>query len=545
MKDAVYLRVSTGLQAIDGYSLDTQLDLCIKKAKELIIDEKNIEVFREEGVSGEDIDRPELNRLRNEVKDGQIRRVICVHPDRLSRDLTDKLIICRELQKYNVELIFVDTEYKNTPEGQLFFNIQSVIAQYELALIRKRTTRGRLEAVKKEKKVMPMRSAPFGYDLVESKLLINEKESEFVKKVYEWYVYEKLTLREIGERLYSLGIQPKRGESKNWSASSIRRILTSEIYIGKYSYNQRQSKKIKGEKTASGKPRKSFVWRDEKDWITIEVPALIDEEIFNLAQEQRIKNTKKSGNQKFDYLFKSLIRCGNCGRIYQATTYSGRENKETGERARYPVYRCPNLFPKKYGPEVERCQSRSIRAELLEDYIWRIILLIIYSPEEIIEEYKSSFTESIDDVERTLSLVLESLKTRNSERERVKQMFVKGFIDEDEMTAEFEKINKEIKKLNEDKEKYQQFIEEYKKNLGNEKEFNDLLFSISKVLDNKSSYLTFKEKLFIVENLIDEIVLTFEPDLETVKVNIFGAAQNILLNKDFFDPESSTQNQKV
>lgn len=45
----------------------------------------------------------------------------------------------------DVQLIFVDTEYKNTPEGQLFFNLISVIAQYELSLIKKRTVRGRLK----------------------------------------------------------------------------------------------------------------------------------------------------------------------------------------------------------------------------------------------------------------------------------------------------------------------------------------------------------------------------------------------------------------
>lgn len=65
------------------------------------------------------------------------REIDCYAPDRLTRDLTDKLIICRELEKNDVELIFVDTEYLTTPEGQLFFNMMSSIAQYELQLIKK------------------------------------------------------------------------------------------------------------------------------------------------------------------------------------------------------------------------------------------------------------------------------------------------------------------------------------------------------------------------------------------------------------------------
>lgn len=546
MKTALYLRVSTGLQAIDGYSLDSQEQFCLQKAKELNVNDINIEIYREEGVSGEDLDRPELNRLRNDVAQGLMERVICVHPDRLSRDLTDKLLICRELQKFNVELVFVDTEYKNTPEGQLFFNMQSVIAQYELSLIRKRTTRGRLEAVRKEKKVMPMRTAPFGYDLINSQLVINEAEAFFVNKIYEWYIYEKLTLREIGEKLYTFGAVPKRGESKNWSASSIRRILTSPIYSGKYTYNKRKTKKIKGERTPSGKPKKKINIRDESEWITIDVPSIVTNELFDLAQKQRVINTIKSGNQKFDYLLKSLLRCGHCGRIYEATTYSGRENKTTGERIKYPVYRCPNLYPKRYGPEIEKCNSRSIRADLLEDYIWDLILHLVSNPDELINEYKENFIGSISDIENTLNVVYQSQKSKVKERERVKQLFVKGFIDEEEMTLEFGKINNEIKKLEEEIEKYENVVEEYNTHKNDKEKLNSILKFINEIIDKSHSVLSFGEKRFIIENLIDEIILTFEEDKETVNVNLLGAAKELLLTPfDNDDLSSSTHHQKV
>ena len=72
-------------------------------------------------------------------------------------------------------MLFVDTEYSSTPEGQLFFNLMSVIAQYELALIKKRTVRGRLKAVERDKKIMPMRVPPFGYNFENQNLVINEK----------------------------------------------------------------------------------------------------------------------------------------------------------------------------------------------------------------------------------------------------------------------------------------------------------------------------------------------------------------------------------
>ena len=127
------------------------------------------------------------------------------HPDRLSRDLTDKLFICREFEIHDVKLVFVDTDYQVTPEGLLFFNLMSVIAQYELSLIKKRTVRGRLRAVEKDKKIMPMRVAPFGYEKSDQTLVINEKEAIAVRKIYDWYINDRLTLRQIGDKLYEMG----------------------------------------------------------------------------------------------------------------------------------------------------------------------------------------------------------------------------------------------------------------------------------------------------------------------------------------------------
>ncbi|WP_342548706.1 recombinase family protein [Paenibacillus sp. FSL P2-0089] len=92
--------------------------------------------------------------------------------------------------------------------------------------------------VRNDKKIMPMRVAPFGFDKYEEgQLVVNETERQYVQMIYEWYVLEKLTLRQIGDRLYGK-VKPKRAESSNWGASSISKILTSEIYIGKYYYNR-------------------------------------------------------------------------------------------------------------------------------------------------------------------------------------------------------------------------------------------------------------------------------------------------------------------
>ncbi|MDF2859572.1 MAG: integration/recombination/inversion protein [Neobacillus sp.] len=510
MYTALYARVSTGMQAIEGTSLDGQVELCMKKAIELGFSENNLKIYKEEGFSGEDIDRPAMTQLRQDIATGLISRVVITHPDRLSRDLTDKLFICREFEARQVSLIFVDTEYKNTPEGQLFFNLISVIAQYELSLIKKRTVRGRLKAVEKDKKIMPMRVPPFGYDWVESSLIVNEEEANMVKMIYHWYVYEHLTMRQIGNKLVEMGATPKRAESDNWSASSIQRILKSEIYIGKYYYNRRSTRKIKGERTKSGTPKKTYTIRDEKDWIFVEVPSIITDQLFHLAQEQRKKNTKQSGNVKNDYLLKSLLRCGHCGRKWAATTYSGRVNKSTGMQEKYKCYRCPNMIPKTYGKTVNKCPSRSIRAEKLDDYLWSLIMQVVSNPQDYLQRLSYNADKIIEELKLAVVGVKKQMEVKRKEAERVKIMFKKEVIDEQEMEAEFHTIKAEMMELQERFETYNAQIDGYKKELSLSEKSETTINKICEFINQNGEQLNLQSKRYIVETLVNELIIGCE-----------------------------------
>lgn len=150
---AIYPRVSTGLQVTDGTSLDGQTQICIEKARTLGYREDQIKVYREEGFSGEDIDiRPAMSKMRDDLASGVIRHVIVQHPDRLSRDMTDKLIICRELEKNDVELVFTDTEFSKTPEGVLFLTSSARLQRMNLlSSKRERCAEGCVPSIKIKK----------------------------------------------------------------------------------------------------------------------------------------------------------------------------------------------------------------------------------------------------------------------------------------------------------------------------------------------------------------------------------------------------------
>jgi site-specific DNA recombinase len=504
----VYPRVSTGQQVTDGTSLEGQTELCIKKALEMGFVYDQIKIYREEGLTGEDIDRPSMSRLRDDVASGLITHIICVHPDRLSRDLTDKLIVCREFEKAGVSLVFVDTEYANSPEGQLFFNIQSSVAQYELALIKKRTTRGRLDTVRKKHKVMPMRVPPYGYDLVDGALLIIEDEARFVHMIYEWYIYGRLTMRQIGEKLCELGCYPKRGESKYWGASSIRRVLTSEIYIGRYYYNRRSSKKIRGEKTESGKPRRTCQFRDESEWIVVEVPAIIDEALFEMAQKIKGSNKTIARKIKHDYLLRSLMKCGKCGHAWICTTYSGK-----GSKANYPIYRCNAKYPRKYGnPDIVGCDTTTVRADLLDEYVWKQITELVLAPDIFFQITSAQKDKASETIMSTLRAVKKQIAGKEKDKDKIKTMYLREVIAEAEMIGDMAKINKELEGLQQEVSKYEGLLRAQSIKLQSADILNKMVTGVRQGIEDERAgikALSFREKRNILEMLVDEVIIEF------------------------------------
>lgn len=127
-----YARVSTKDQL-----LDLQIDALKKDGCELIF---------KETASGAKTDRPELQKLLNHLRKGDI--VVVYKLDRLGRSLKHLLEVVAELNLKEVGIRSInDAIDTTTPQGRLFFNISASFAEFERDLIRERTKSG-LEAAR-------------------------------------------------------------------------------------------------------------------------------------------------------------------------------------------------------------------------------------------------------------------------------------------------------------------------------------------------------------------------------------------------------------
>ena len=138
VKCGLYARVSTDLQAeVKNGSLDTQIDLLQKyvELKDSTSPEeewKAMAVYREEGKSGKNLDRPEYKRMIRDIEDGKINAVLCTKIDRVSRSIID-FYQFHEFLKEN-EAIFISLNENwdtSTPMGRCALTISLAMAELE------------------------------------------------------------------------------------------------------------------------------------------------------------------------------------------------------------------------------------------------------------------------------------------------------------------------------------------------------------------------------------------------------------------------------
>lgn len=234
----VYTRVSTDAQGEDGkVSLPEQ-----ERMAKACIESKGwlyVKTYEDNGFTGRNTNRPGLQEMLTDVRNGEIDVIVIFKLDRLSRKQRDTLAIIEDdLLHNNVDLVSLnETLDTTTPWGRAMIGILSSFNQMESENIALRTTVGRYATARNGGYAGG--KPPLGYRPVNGTLEIVPEEAEIVRKVFALRKEGK-TLQGIADELNKAGYRSKKG--KEFKHSAVQAILSNEsTYRGNYRYGKEAS----------------------------------------------------------------------------------------------------------------------------------------------------------------------------------------------------------------------------------------------------------------------------------------------------------------
>jgi len=381
---AIYARVSSDQQREDK-TIASQTAALVAFASSQGYSVPAEWIFEDEGFSGATLVRPGLERVRDLVAEGQIQAVLVLSPDRLSRKYAYQVLLTEEWLRHGVETIFIKASQSQTPEDQLLLQFQGMIAEYERAQILERSRRGKRHRAK-QGEISVLSGAPYGYRYVrktEERAAyydVIETQAEVVRQVFDLYTAQALSIGAITRRLNELAV-PTRKEQTCWERSTIWAMLRNPAYrgmacFGKTQEAPRQRRSSRAVRMSSRPPRRGARTQHETpsdQWIRIPVPALVDEQTFDLAQERLQDNKKFSPRRTVEpSILQGLVHCARCGyALYRTSTRS------SARKIYY--YRCLGSDAWRY-QGLARCSARPIRLDMLEDTVWTEVARLLEDP---------------------------------------------------------------------------------------------------------------------------------------------------------------------
>ena len=382
LRAGLYIRVSKEEQLL-GYGIDVQDERgrAFIQSQNYFLDKKH--TYREEGYSGTlpISERPELKRLFEDAKAGELDIIIVPRLDRFFRKTRLLLDAVEKLNSYGAEFRSASEAFDTSnATGRIMLQSLAAIAELERETIKERMQGGLLKAAEAGKWVIG--TPPYGYrrEKDSKKPIMHPQEAKWVKTFFEWLTYERCALREIARRANAQKVPtPEITQKKNkyniWWPRTLGRILANETYTG-IAYINKFKKALRDWKGLLDPSR----LKPEEGWIAVPVPPIISRELFDAAQKQLKRNSDlASRNAKRMYLFSKLLYCGTCG-----FRLRGGFSKPTTENSSGSVY-YRGYLERKIPGHSKRCQYCGSIAESRLMPMWEVLKEILTNPKSFHE----------------------------------------------------------------------------------------------------------------------------------------------------------------
>src|SRR6202167_2371614 len=186
---AIYTRVST------DHGLDqefTSLDAQYEAASSYIKSQAHAgwtlirSRYDDGGYSGGSTDRPDLQKLLDDIRARKIDIIVVYKVDRLTRSLADFAKLVELFELHAVSFVSVTQQFNTTTSmGRLTLNVLLSFAQFEREIAGERI-RDKF-AASRRKGMWMGGTIPLGYDVQDRKLIVNKAEAETVRLIFARY----------------------------------------------------------------------------------------------------------------------------------------------------------------------------------------------------------------------------------------------------------------------------------------------------------------------------------------------------------------------
>ncbi|MHB8877484.1 MAG: recombinase family protein [Myxococcaceae bacterium] len=356
LRVGAYARVSTSNQLLEhDSSLDTQFELMRKRAEYQAVQARSSRMppwkivgeYREEGRSGKNIDRPELQRLLADVRDGKLDLVCVTKIDRITRSLTDFYTLWGTFEEHDVEFIALNENFDTTnASGRAMLKITLVFAELERERTSERT----------KEKIQARRQAglwfggqvPLGYQVNPKNpttLDVDERAATMIRRDFFESYLDLGTARSLARHLSRRDIRrpkrkTKRGEIRggtSFTTQSVLNILRNPVYIAKRSVSDGRLV--------------------DCQWKPI-VPVELFERVKALLAKNGVDRPTGRPSVQHVFLLEGLFRCGACGSAMSRASGTGRNGAHF-------YYRCS----RRHRTAAEGCKTKDVPVAAVEKFI--------------------------------------------------------------------------------------------------------------------------------------------------------------------------------
>lgn len=500
-KVAIYARLSREDEKDDKYKGQSEsIENQIKYLKSIITTKGwlLIDIYKDDGYTGTNFDRPDFKRMIEDIDNGKINLVITKDLSRLGRDYIETgRYIEKIFPSKNIRYIAVNDNVDTFDKRNSNNDMTPFKAVINDMYAKDTSNKVRSSILTKAIEGECIKAfLPYGYkkdNINKNKILVDENVAENIKLIFDLYKDGK-SKTEIAEKLNELEIStplkykqentnyynPNSNSTYKWNSTVINKILRNSIYTGdlvqlKYNKVNYKIKKI------------TKVPKDEQIVILNNHEAIIDKNTFNIVQEMLDKQTNEwNYSNRKKHLLTGLVFC-KCG---SRITY----NKNHGK-----VFRCVCSSYKKYGNQF--CSNIHLKEA------------------ELIEKVAESLKKNINEYLNMKDLKYPSILSKKNNMQELSKLAKKK-----------DEINKTIANLYEDKisgtismETFKVLIKKY------EKQKKELDVQISAIPKNKEDNQELKLSYKQLEEAMKKL-LKFDTINEDNKSLVFKLIDKIIID---------------